>query len=437
MKTDNLTITSEFKAVLNHINEGKSLFLTGKAGTGKSTLLHIIRDNLEAKRRNVVVLAPTGVAAINVGGQTIHSFFQLAPGLLEPETLNPWKNEYYENLIRSVQTLIFDEASMMRADMVDSIDFILKQLHGTDKPFGNKQVIFIGDPFQLPPVVAENGERQYLTTHYENEHFFSAKVFDEYEGMFPMIELTTVFRQSDPEFKHALEGLRKGYYDDDTFSIINSRVVDRSFDYTKPKMVYIALKNSKVNAINRKRINELPGEGTTYTAFIEGENLKKTEYPNEYELHLKRNAQVMALVNRMDKGIVNGSIGYVSEMYGSSAIVEFDEHTVEVERYKWEKMSYSFSRSDKKVGRKVKANFHQLWIRPAYAITSHKSQGKSLDSIYVDLQGGIFAPGQLYVALSRAMTLEGLHLKRKIKPSDVKIDKRIEPGMKKRFTSIT
>lgn len=429
-----MIITNEISKATSHVSSGENLFITGRAGTGKSTLLEHLHKKLHSAGRNVAVLAPTGVAAINVGGQTIHSFFQFAPGLLQPEYVNPFKSGYLEDKLRAVQTIIFDEASMIRVDMLDAIDISLKMVRGNSKPFGGIQTIFVGDPYQLPPVVATEEESEYLKSHYQTEYFFSAEAFT--AERFPMIELTEVFRQNEPEFKAALEGIRTGKASDEHFDLINSRDVGHKFNWSKPGLVYITLTNKKARTMNMGRINDLPGNPVEYKAMIQG-TLNKGEYPNDYVLHLKEGAQVMSLVNRLEYGVANGSLGEVVEMGDDSVLVDFyrtEGPPVSISRHKWDKIAYQTYNG--KLRQTVKGTFYQIPLKPAYAVTSHKSQGKTLDQTFVDIQGGIFAPGQLYVALSRVTSLEGLHLKRKIKPSDIKIDKRISYHLKEVFKEI-
>jgi ATP-dependent exoDNAse (exonuclease V) alpha subunit len=326
---------------------------------------------------------------------------------------------------------------MIRADMADAIDMSLRIVRGSNKPFGGAQVIFVGDPYQLPPVIATDEEEKFIKDRYDTEYFFSADAFK--REPFPMINLQKVFRQDDPVFKDALDKVRTGAADKSTFETLNSRVVSRTFDYKKKGIVYIALLNKKVATINKQRIHELPGEATEYKAFISG-TLSKGEYPNDYVLRLKPKTQVMSLVNRMDRGVVNGSLGEVVELHDNEVYVNFYDHEgstpTPIEPFTWEKVSYTYNGKGSRMSRNIKGTFKQIPLKAAYAITSHKSQGKTIDRTYIDIQSGIFAPGQLYVALSRATSLEGLHLKRPIKTKDLVVDKRIHYHIKKRFFEI-
>lgn len=416
-----IELSSDFNYVLNKIeNTKESVFVTGRAGTGKSTLLQIFRNTTE---KNVVVLAPTGVAALNVKGQTIHSFFGFPPKLLDPSQIRKRKNRA---LFKKIEVLIIDEISMVRADLLDNIDHAMRINRGSYEPFGGVQVVFFGDLFQLPPVVSSDIEAQIFTTKYTTPFFFSAKVIK--QGFeFETIELQKVYRQESKSFLKLLDAIRLNRLDYDDFQMLNARYT--SINHTGSNIITLTATNHKAQAINQKKLAEIEAEETIYLSKTTG------EYGNNYLpadecLRLKVHAQVMFVRNDPDKQFVNGTLGVVQELSPSAIKVRIDDsdgiRTIELAPAKWEMIRYEIDEKDaEKIAAKTIGTFEQFPIKLAWAITIHKSQGKTFDHVIIDLGRGAFEHGQTYVALSRCRTLEGIFLKQPVKQKDIIIDEKI------------
>ncbi len=416
-------INDEFNAILDLIeNQNEHLFITGRAGTGKSTLLSLLK---RTTKKNAVVLAPTGVAALNVGGQTIHSFFKLPPKMIDPNDIHKRKNHFF---YKKVKLLIIDEISMVRADMMDCIDVFLRRNKEVDIPFGGVQIVVFGDLFQLPPVVASQFERQVLKEKYGNPYFFSALVFQEME--LRMIELRTVYRQNERRFINLLDNIRTRQIDMDDMEEINARHIEAADEDEEESLaITLCATNATVNAINSDRLKSLTTPLYEYKATLTG-NFKANIAPADTNLWLKEDAQVMFVRNDSEGRFVNGSLGRVVRLESDKIIVAIidqgQEKQIDLDQEEWEMMKYEI---DEKQADRFKTvvvgTFKQYPLKLAWAITIHKSQGKTFDNIVVDLGRGAFDYGQTYVALSRCRTLEGIRLKKKIRPKDILVDETV------------
>ncbi|OMC13221.1 AAA family ATPase [Mycolicibacter heraklionensis] len=422
--SNTVVLTDEFRAALDLLAAGRNLFLTGKAGTGKSTL---IRHFMATTDRNVMVVAPTGIAALNVDGHTIHRLFGFRPTTTLPDvTGGDYRPGRFTKTLARLQTLIIDEASMVRADVFDMIAAALQRFGpepGT--PFGGVQVVLVGDLYQLPPVVAES-EGHYFSTTYDTPYFFSANAFRRTE--FPSVSLTTVFRQlGDDRMTAILNEIREGVLLGHARAHLDARVDP---DFIPPDHEFwltLAPTNRLVTARNRQQLERLPGEEMVHRATESGD-LSLFDKPLDDELRFKVGAQVMMLNNDQAERWVNGSIGRVVgvgyDRHGAVVEVEFPNGDIAaVAPFTWEATRPVVEGTA--LRREVVGNFTQLPFKLAWAITIHKSQGQTLERLVVDLSGGMFSTGQLYVALSRCTSLAGLVLKRPVLPRDLKVDRRI------------
>ncbi|MFA6383979.1 MAG: DEAD/DEAH box helicase [Candidatus Omnitrophota bacterium] len=391
------------------------VLITGKAGTGKSTLLQYFLENTRKQR---VVLAPTGVAAINVNGQTIHSFFGFPPEFIRKETIHRRRNR---KMIRRIDTVIIDEVSMVRADLMDGIDHALRiNRDQMDVPFGGAQMIFFGDLFQLSPIVGREMSRVYAEK-YPTPYFFSADVFKEITVT--GIELTKIFRQTDSQFIGLLNKIRNNEHDEDDFALLNSRV-NRSIGGELDHCITLTATNRDASALNQGRLSKLSGEQFEYEADVEND-FDESAYPTDACLKLKIGSQVMMLKNDPEKRWVNGSIGIIRALIGNSISVDIDGRVYEVDPVEWQKIVYEYDREDDRINEKIVGTFTQYPLRLAWAITIHKSQGQTFDNVVIDLGWGAFAHGQVYVALSRCTRLQGITLKRPVTRRDIVFDERI------------
>ena len=441
---EDLVRTDEFRAALSLLAAGRHLFLTGKAGTGKSTL---IRHFMAGTDRNVVVVAPTGIAALNVDGYTIHRLFGFrTTTTLTDVTGGSYRPGRFAKTLASLDTLIIDEASMVRADVFDMVAAALQRFGPQPgAAFGGVQVVLVGDLYQLPPVVGD-GEQDYFSTVYDTPYFFSARSFVRDE--FPTLTLTTVFRQlGDHRMTVILNEIREGVLLGHAQEHLNARV---DADFVPPPGEFwltLAPTNRLVTARNRQHLERLPGDELLHRAQESGD-LSLFDKPVDDELRFKVGAQVMMLNNDQSDRWVNGSIGRVVgvgyDRYGAVVDVEFPDGTVaDVAPFSWEATRPVVDGGS--LRREVIGTFTQLPFKLAWAITIHKSQGQTLERLMVDLTGGMFSTGQLYVALSRCTSLAGLVLKRPVLPKDLKIDRRItrflrgaDPGTQvRRFCAIS
>ena len=416
-----LELNADFQHVLDLLEkEGRNLFVTGRAGTGKSTLLQLFR---QTTRKKAVVLAPTGVAALNVRGQTIHSFFGLPPRPLSRQEIHKRRDR---RLYQEMEMLIIDEASMVRADLLDAIDWFLRLNRDNPLPFGGLQVVFFGDLFQLPPVVANDLEARRFQLEYDSPYFFSAQVFqDGFE--LEMLELRKVYRQENRHFLRLLDAVRLNQADYDDLEDLNRRCLPTA----EAEGFYITLCaiNASADAINRRQLAALDSPEHQYAATVTG-TFDPRLFPTELMLRLKVGAQVMFLKNDPARQFVNGTIGKVVQLDADSIVVEVEEQgggrQIEAERMEWEILRYKPSLEDpQKIETETIGTFVQFPLRLAWAITIHKAQGKTFDRVVIDLGRGAFEHGQAYVALSRCRSLEGIVLKQPLRPSDIKTDERI------------
>lgn len=411
-----LDINPDFKRALEIMeNTNKNVFITGKAGTGKSTLLNYFREMTEKK---IVVLAPTGVAAINVRGQTIHSFFKFKPSVTL-ESVKRLHEDNKKNIYKKIKTIVIDEISMVRADLLDCVDKFLR-LNGNapDKPFGGIQMIFIGDLFQLPPVVTSQ-ERALFQTHYQSPYFFSARFFESFPMKF--IELEKVYRQQDEQFIALLNSIRNKTTTDEDIAHLNGRVGQEE---TNDTSVYLTPKNADADQINAEKLEKLQEKLYTFEASIEG-TFGREYYPTHQTLQLKLGAQVMMVMNDSKGRWVNGTMGIIRRIVkrdGTMVItVELDNgEEVDVSPYTWE--VHRFVLEAGVITSEIIGAFTQYPLVLAWALTIHKSQGKTFNKVTLDMGSGAFMPGQVYVALSRCTTFEGLVLKKPIKKQHIWLD---------------
>lgn len=411
-----------------------NLFLTGKAGTGKTTFLKHIKQH---QSKNMVVVAPTGVAAINAGGVTMHSFFQLPfiPYLPDEQkifgnnaTVDKYgliKNIRFSKdkieLLNDLELLIIDEVSMLRADMLDAIDEILKHFRNQkNKPFGGIQVLFIGDLFQLPPVV-NDAEWNLMKEHYESPFFFNAKVIEQHPLLF--IELKKVYRQNEELFIQLLNNIRNNTLNDDDIQLLKTRYQAKQI---KQEGITLTTHNYMADTINREELNKLQGKKHLFTGEIKGDFSDKA-LPTEKQLELKIGAQVMFIKNdNEEKKYYNGSLAKIIKLSDENISVELNDNkqTIELEKEKWSSIKYTLNKETNKIEEEELGSFLQYPIRLAWAITIHKSQGLTFDYANIDA-GASFAAGQVYVALSRCRTLDGITLLSPITSNNILNDHRI------------
>jgi len=416
-----LELSDDFKYVLDCLEkQSTNLFITGRAGTGKSTLLQLFRNTTHKK---TVVLAPTGIAALNVKGQTIHSFFGFPPKPLAREEIRRRRDR---RLYKKMEVLIIDEISMVRADLLDNIDYFLRVNRENPYPFGGVQVVFFGDLFQLPPIVSSVAEKQLFEDYYDSPYFFSAKVFEE-DFDLDKIELRKVYRQENRYFLRLLDSIRLNQMDYDDLEDLNQRYLP-AFE-AEDFYITLSARNAKVDAINKKEIDKIAYPAFLYQAAITGA-FPPNLFPTEAGLQLKLHAQVMFIKNDPQKKFVNGTIGKVIKLENDKVTILVEEfgqkREVEVEPMDWEIQKYKLNPDDpSKIETEVIGTFKQIPLKLAWAITIHKSQGKTFDKVIIDMGKGAFEFGQTYVALSRCRTLEGIVLKQAIRPRDIMTDERI------------
>lgn len=420
-KNKPLELSGEFVQILDSIEkEGKNLFVTGRAGTGKSTLLQLLRNST---RKNSVVLAYTGVAALHVQGQTIHSFFGFPPRFFPRSEI---KKRRDRKIFQKLELLIIDEISMVRADVLDHIDYFLRLNRNSPLPFGGVQVVFFGDLFQLPPVVASNEEAFLFNAMYPTPYFFAAQVFQQGFTL-ETIELTKVYRQDNKHFLRLLDNLRLNRADEDDLEALNTRHIPNF----EPSGFYITItaRNATADAINQKELARLPGQEIPLTAKVSG-TFNPLLYPTEALLRLKPEAQVMLLKNDPERHYANGTIGKVIDFRDEMLIISIEEggqaRQIKVGRASWEMLRYSMDANDpEKITAETIGVFEQFPVKLAWAVTIHKAQGKTFDSVIIDLGRGAFEHGQTYVALSRCRTLEGIVLRQPIRQIDIRTDERV------------
>lgn len=419
---ESVRLSSEQKAVYETIeNSHENVYITGKAGTGKSLLLEYFVSHT---KKSVAVAAPTGIAALNVGGMTIHSFFKFPPDVIDPKKVNvDYKTR---EILRNIDAIIIDEVSMIRVDLMEGINVKLQIARRSDEPFGGVQMIMFGDLYQLPPVVTDGQLHRYFNHTYGGIYFFNAPVVE--KTNLKIYELGTIFRQKDPEFRAVLNAIRNGDGSPETLSKLNTRT---AVEMPEDGFVTLAGTNQTVSRINHLKLDALPGETKTYVAEIWGD-IKESSFPTEKHLKLKSGAQVMMLKNDTEKPRrwVNGTLGVVTKLNKDTIRVNVDgvEHSVMKET--WKKIKYDYDHEKRELTKTTVSEFTQFPMRLAWAITIHKSQGQTYQSVAVDMSDGAFAHGQTYVALSRCKSLDGLYLTTAIRREDVIIDQEIIEFMK-------
>jgi len=400
----------------------KHIFLTGKAGTGKSTLLRYFR---ERTRRAAVVIAPTGVAAINVDGQTIHSFFKLRPGATVEEAAHDGRAARKDRLYKKIDTIIIDEVSMVRADLMDCIDAFLRSALKSKARFGGKRLIMIGDLHQLPPIV-RGEEAEELQKNYATPFFFSSEAIADclQLGMLEYIELDKIYRQTDERFIDVLNAVRDGKISESQLAALNLQYDPEFVDHEGKQMHLMAI-NAQADAHNDSNLERLAGKASIAEGRIKGA-FKESELPTDLALRLKKGARVMLVNNDGQGRWVNGTLAIVREVRDGSVEVVLDNGMrQEILPYTWNKAKTIFDKDSGEITRETLGSFTQFPLRLAWATTIHKSQGKTFDKAVIDLGRGAFAAGQSYVALSRCRTMDGITLKRPIRRSDLIMDARI------------
>ena len=422
------TQNKEFQDALNLIQYTRqSVFLTGKAGTGKSTFLRYICEHTKKKH---VVLAPTGIAAINAGGSTLHSFFKLPfyPLLPDNPDFSLQRGRIHEffkytkphrKLLEELELIIIDEISMVRADIIDAVDRILRVYsRNLREPFGGKQILLVGDVFQLEPVV-KGDEREILNRFFPTPYFLSARVFNLIDLV--SIDLHKVFRQTDSKFIHVLDHIRNNTVGSAELQLLNTRYGTQIEESEADMYITLATRRDNVDHINDKKLAELPGEPVTFSGEITGD-FPESSLPTSQELVLKPGAQIIFIKNDFDRRWVNGTIGIISgfdPFEETLYVITDDGKECDVKRESWRNIRYKYNEEKKQIEEEELGTFTQYPIRLAWAITIHKSQGLTFSRAVIDFTGGVFAGGQAYVALSRCTSLEGIQLKKPVSRADV------------------
>ncbi|MFC1598813.1 ATP-dependent RecD-like DNA helicase [Patescibacteria group bacterium] len=431
--------SKQAKKVIDIIeNTNTNVFVTGKAGTGKSTLLDYVRLHSVKK---VIVLAPTGISAINVNGDTIHSFFTLKPGFELDEAKTMKFNDKKRQKLSRIKTIAIDEISMVRADLLDAVDIVLKRAKKNNEPFGGVQMIFFGDLYQLPPVVT-NADSGKFYSEYTSPYFFDANVFrDQSQGNLfsdgfelTIIQLTKIYRQKDDKFIEVLNAVRDGEVTNEHLNTLNARFLPQFVPKDKDQYIYLMTTNAAASSINNAEMRKLNKKEQLFKAEKSG-TIAKNLYPNDEKITLCIGAQIMFICNDSERRWVNGTIGKIidiqdiinikTEKTETVVFVEkIDGKIVKVKQHTWEISRYVFQQNEFK--RDIMGSYTQIPLKLAWAITIHKSQGKTFDKVIIDLGSGTFVHGQTYVALSRCTTLEGIILKKMFYKSSIIMDPRVK-----------
>ncbi len=417
--------TPQFDEAVRQIQDGGAFtFITGRAGTGKSTLLRHVADTVA---RTAPILAPTGIAALNVGGQTIHRFFRFAPGITVHEARQKGVRADAD-VYQRVDMIIVDEISMVRADLFDCMDAFLRAVRQDHRPFGGVRVVALGDLYQIPPVVTTR-DKEAFSVSYETPYFFSSQVFRALlaSNAVSFVELETVYRQKDQSFIALLNGIRNRSISEKELAQLNTRV---SREAVPRDAVILTPTNDAAHALNTTRLNALAQKPHTFKAYVEGECAER-DMPTNPILTLRRGARVMCVVNDPAERFVNGTLGTVQGFTkddGDELVVQVlsDEgKKLEIGRYNWTIYKSTFNKKMRRLEQEPVGKFSQIPLQLAWAVTIHKSQGKSFDRVVLDLGTGAFASGQVYVALSRCRTLEGLTLTKPVTLQQIRLDSAI------------
>lgn len=392
---------------LELIKQNKSVFITGQAGSGKSTFLRYIKDNV----KDSIVLAPTGVAALNVEGVTIHKFFYLDWNLAFMQKVKVRSDSIH--VMNNIKTIIIDEISMVRADIMDAIDKILRKVRANNNPFGGIQIILFGDLMQLPPIL-NNEESSKFFERYDGIYFFYAKVFNNFK--INVIEFDSQYRQTDNQFNSILNRIRDGNIQQEDIDKLNERIKERNIDYEE---VTLCTKNALSNSINKNLLSKIKANQVRYIAEIEGD-FDQSATIAETELILKKEAKVIMLNNDTKNRWINGSIGTIKSLGAKNIKVEINGKEVSVQRYKWIKYSYLYK--NKNIIKIKKGTFNQFPLKLAWAITIHKSQGLTIPKLVIDFSEPCFSHGQAYVAFSRGISLDTIKLSTKLSKNNFIID---------------
>jgi ATP-dependent DNA helicase PIF1 len=416
-----ITLSREFDDILNLLEyTNEHYFITGRAGTGKSTLLQLFRT---VSKKKLAILAPTGIAALNVKGQTLHSFFGFPPRMMDRSEI--FKRKDFK-MFKNIDVIIIDEISMVRADMLDNINLFLQINRENSQPFGGIQMVYFGDLFQLPPVVASEFERKYFREKYESQYFFSAHVF-KHEYVMKMIELMQIYRQDEKHFIRLLDNIRQCTFDEDDLMDLNMRYTPVQED--EKFLIHLCARNATAEAINKAELAKLDGVSYVYEAKLTGE-FQTAVFPTEPHLLLKIGAQIMFVKNDVQKQFVNGTIGRIVHIDSEGIMAEVlgeqeNVKLIKVEMQTWENVKYKYNNNEESFQTETVGTFTQYPIKLAWAITIHKSQGKTFERAIIDLGGGAFESGQTYVALSRCRKLAGVYLKQLLRPRDIIVDPKI------------
>lgn len=396
--------------------------ITGKAGSGKSELLKYF---MEHSSKKVIVVAPTGIAALNIGGMTIHRLFHFDWGIQNKERIETEWYQHQNDVLKEADVIIFDEGFMIRPDLFEAIDIIMRNTRKCALPFGGIQVIIFGDPYQLPPVINDNEDlTKYMKDTYGGYFFFDTPSF--IDGEFKIYELTNVFRQSDVKFIKMLNQIRDGSFTLETLKEINKRVLEPE---NKENIICLNTTRREAETINTSELSKLKGEEYVYTADIEG-NLNESAYPTDYEIKIKEGAHVIMVANDQKGRWVNGTPATITKLTPNSIEIKIDGTTYPIEKTTWNTINYKYDIETKSITQEIVGSFKQYPIKLAWAMTIHKSQSKTCDSVLIDLGKGAFEYGQVYVALSRCKTLDRLYLKKAILPKDIKVHPEIKKFMR-------